>query len=48
MRISIINTFETPQGSLWDFFWNCPQNCKQDLPKEVSVAAHAVISNKSL
>jgi hypothetical protein len=25
---------------------NCPQNCKQDLPKKVGVAAHAVISKK--
>jgi hypothetical protein len=34
------------QGILWAFFWNCPQHCKQDLPKKVGVAAHAVISKK--
>jgi hypothetical protein len=25
---------------------NCPQHCKEDLPKKVGVAAHAVISKK--
>jgi hypothetical protein len=28
---------------LWDFGGNCPQQGKQDLPKKVDVAAHAVI-----
>jgi hypothetical protein len=26
---------------------NCPQHCKQDLPKKVGVAAYAVISKKN-
>jgi hypothetical protein len=49
MWISIINTFETPQGILWDFLGgNCRQHCQQDLPKKVGVAAHAVILRKTL
>jgi hypothetical protein len=47
-RISIINIFETPQGILWNFFeGNCSQHGKQDLPKKVGVAAHAVILIKT-
>jgi hypothetical protein len=35
--ISIINTFETPKGFVGLFGGNCPQHCKQDLPKRVGV-----------
>jgi hypothetical protein len=43
-RISIINIFESPKGFCGTF--NCLQHCKQDLPKKVDVAAHAIISKK--
>jgi hypothetical protein len=46
--ISIINSFESSQGIFVGLFLgNCPQHCKQDLPKKVGVAVHTVISKKT-
>jgi hypothetical protein len=45
---SILNIFESPQGIFWGLsLGNCPQHCKQDLPKTVGIAAHAFISKRN-